>query len=209
MIAMANKKKLVEKKEQSIKKHFGVKFWIALIVILVFYFVLLGLQMFRENRMLREAAINKYPVVLKNYPETGNWKTYKNDIWTFKYPKDWLVVDCGSKVSLLMGPQLENGQKIDCKDEYPHPNKAIYVFRGKAVDETNGFGKDPENKRMGSFEKIIIDAKEAWLDTSIYNGMLLQQSIFVKFGEYVDHINLWEKEHKETYDKIISTFRYL
>lgn len=130
---------------------------------------------------------------VKKIDDTANWKTYTNDIFSFKYPMDWSTKNKGSGV-VLLAPKETNDTKaitvnvINYKLTPPLPVNYTYQTLRSV---TSNYGEVLVQIRQPGSEQYLAQ---------ISRGDL---TVEFKFGTTLD------QKYNAVFDQILSTFRFL
>lgn len=144
--------------------------------------------------------------------DTSRWNTYSNSLWSFKYPEEWVAVDCKIKDYVSLGPKLRKGQEIACGTEYPHPNFTILISR----DPSNSVPyediyKKPTDRLRVERKNIVVGNKTGFIQTLIFNRgteeQALSRYIYIVHDNVVDSI-IYPEEDYATLQQILATITF-
>lgn len=152
------------------------------------------------------AVSNQSP--LNNPIQTNNWKTMKTKYWSFKIPNDWTVADCDDGNFLFLGPGLQQGQKIQCEEEYPLPDPRFIVTRQVGFDYP--YRNDPGLRVEEEVYKIGgLDAIKQKVYGKNFEVSTKENEYFVKHEGALIRISLLGlRSTKEEFEAFVSSFNF-
>lgn len=196
------------------KNWYKYGFWgIAVFVVLSLLFV--GVYfVFPRISGTKQVITNQETTPASPTPDVmAQWKTYSNDIYSFKYPQDWDTTLVGELPShaLMVGPQDKVADVAKLQGGYGGGKFLIMTvdYRNEAPqmksDESILFTSAPFQVGSLNGTKYTVNALQ---DLPGLNKGDVTTTIVVKTGDVYAIIELLDNQYSSTFDSILSTFQF-